>query len=87
MPDEQRINISTIDIDLGGDCNKNYITIYSGSTPKSPKIGSFCKKQQINFTSPNNYLWIDYHGDENSDGKGFEIKYEPYVTGINVLFY
>lgn len=84
LPSEQNINITTMSMDLGDDCNKNFITIYNGNTPKSPKLGTFCKKQQITLTSPGNDLWIDYHADETSNGKGFEIKYEPFVRGNDI---
>lgn len=68
-------------MDIGDDCTKNYITIYNGKSPKSPLIGTFCNTKSIAFTSPTNALWIDYHGDKDTNGKGFKLNYEPYVTG------
>lgn len=81
LPTEQQINITTRTIDLGSDCSKNYVVLYGGGNSNSPKLGTLCGKKPFNKLLYSNELRIEYHGDAASDGKGFELKYEPYVTG------
>lgn len=81
LPKEQNIKLKFNDLNLDS-CDKSYIDIYNGNSPKSPKIGRYCQKNvpEIIQTQENS-VWIDYKANEDSESKGFSLSYEPAIKG------
>lgn len=79
----QVLNITSININLGDDCEKSYLVIYNGELPTYPKIGKYCKQSKPEMLiSQSNNLWIEYKHDISSNGVGFQFKYEAISSGI-----
>lgn len=88
QPDNQQIQIKFIRFDLGGDCDKNYLKVYNGKTQTAPKIGTFCtNKPPSSIRSQGNYILLEYIREENPNGRGFNVTYEPAVDGCGGIFH
>lgn len=79
----ERINLTSIELDLGEDCEKNFLSVYNGGRPTSPRIQRYCKdnKPQNSIISESNQLWVEYRWEKGSTGKEIKLKYEPYGGG------
>lgn len=83
LPDNQQIKLNFTNINLDTNCDYNYIIIYNGDSPRSPRIGHFCENSKPgNIHSQSNKMLIEYHADERSSGTGFKLNYEPVIGGI-----
>ncbi|XP_050497170.1 cubilin-like [Diabrotica virgifera virgifera] len=84
----QTINITTLSLSLGDDCEKSYLVVYNGELPTHPRIGKFCKntKPEV-LISQSNKLWIEYKHDQTSTGTGFMLKYEAMSSGCGGVFH
>ena len=56
----------------------------------SPKIGTYCRNNSPqSLQSQYNNLWIEYHFENSSNGRGFSLNYEPVISGniktVNVV--
>nr|XP_008192422.1 PREDICTED: cubilin [Tribolium castaneum] len=88
LPKEQTISLTFDSLNLGSNCEKSYIDIYNGDSPKSPKIDRYCQSNKPGtISSQTNNLWIDYKFDIDSDSKGFSLKYEPKIQGCGGIFH
>ncbi|XP_045482434.1 cubilin [Harmonia axyridis] len=94
LPKEHQINVSFSTMDLGDDCEKSFIEIFNGNSPKSPRIAKFCKdnvpkldKLPYSIISQENTLLIDYHFSADGKGKGFNLTYKPLINGCGGIFH
>ncbi|KAJ3659671.1 hypothetical protein Zmor_011346 [Zophobas morio] len=88
LPEEQTILLTFENLDLGDNCAKSYLDIYNGNSPSSPKIDRYCQNNKPDsIRSESNILWIEYKYDQESNGKGFSLKYEPKIQGCGGLFH
>lgn len=77
-----KINFTTLD--LGDDCDKNYVTIYNGKSPTHPRIGKYCKNNKpevIVVQKKDVLIEYSYIKSSNSPSKGFSLMYEPELRG------
>jgi cubilin len=82
LPKDQTILFTFDALDLGNDCEKSYLDIFNGNSPKSPKIDRYCQSNLPEpLSSQSNTLWINYKFDQTSNSKGFSFKYEPKIQG------
>ncbi|KAJ8930430.1 hypothetical protein NQ314_016756 [Rhamnusium bicolor] len=82
VDNEQAINLTIIDINLGSDCEKSFLSVYNGALPTHPRIGKYChdtKPETI--ISQSNSLWVEYKWEAGSTGTGFKLKYEAMAGG------
>ncbi|KAJ8936436.1 hypothetical protein NQ318_015582, partial [Aromia moschata] len=85
---EQVINLTSVNEDLGSDCEKNYLSVYNGDLPSHPRIGKFCKDNKFYaFISQRNSLWIEYKWETGSSGTGVKLKYEAIEQGCGGIFH
>ncbi|KAF5295928.1 hypothetical protein FQR65_LT10359 [Abscondita terminalis] len=88
LPENQKINVNFANVDLDKNCEYNYIVIYNGETPTSPKIGHFCQNNKpTTLTIQGNVLLIEYHADERSTGTGFQMQYQSVIGGCGGIFH
>ncbi|KAK4871991.1 hypothetical protein RN001_016115 [Aquatica leii] len=88
LPENQKININFVNVDLDPNCEYNYITIYNGELPTSPKIGHFCNNNKpASLTIQGNYMLVEYHADERSTGTGFKMQYQSVIGGCGGIFH
>ncbi|XP_056646391.1 cubilin [Diorhabda sublineata] len=84
----QTINVTSITLDLGDDCEKSYVVVYNGGLPTHPRIGKYCKNMKPELLiSQTNQLWIEYKFDQTSIGTGFTLKYEAMSSGCGGVFH
>lgn len=83
VPEGERINLTMVDLNLGQDCDKSFLSIYNGGLPTSPRIEKYCtnEKPQNSIISESNKFWIEYKWEKGSTGRGIKLKYEPYGGG------
>lgn len=84
----ERINLTTIDLHLGQDCDKNFLSIYNGPSPSFPRIQKYCGENnpQNSLISEKNEMWVEYSWSPGSTGKEIKLKYEPYGGGKDIIF-
>jgi hypothetical protein len=87
LPKDQTILLTFDALDLGNDCEKSYLDIFNGNSPKSPKIDRYCQSNLPEpLSSQSNTLWINYKFEQTSNSKGFSFKYEPKIQGSVFLY-
>ncbi|KAF5282685.1 hypothetical protein FQA39_LY17492 [Lamprigera yunnana] len=87
LPENNKIFVNFENLDLDQNCDYNYISIYNGELPSSPKIKHICDNDKpTTLNAQGNVVLIEYHSDEKSIGKGFKIRYEPLVGGCGGIF-
>ncbi|XP_068906568.1 cubilin-like isoform X2 [Tenebrio molitor] len=88
LPKDQTILLTFDALDLGNDCEKSYLDIFNGNSPKSPKIDRYCQSNLPEpLSSQSNTLWINYKFDQTSNSKGFSFKYEPKIQGCGGVYH
>ncbi|XP_071057045.1 cubilin homolog [Onthophagus taurus] len=86
--ENQAVKINFTFMDLGQDCEKNFVKIHNGPLKTSPLIGTFCGNSlPSTYISQSKGIWIEYHFDVASNGKGFQVNYEPVIGGCGGVFY
>ncbi|XP_066255144.1 cubilin [Euwallacea similis] len=82
-----KINVHTLDLE---ECARNYIEIFNGPTSASPKIGKYCKDNEITtFNAQSNEMLIEYKYErgDNDKAKGFRIFYEGETEGCGGIYH
>ncbi|XP_018577861.1 cubilin-like [Anoplophora glabripennis] len=85
---DQTISLTMLNMSLGNDCDKNFITVYNGEGPSHPMIGKYCKTDKPNvIISQSNSLWMEYKYEADSSGIGFKLKYEAKSEGCGGIYH
>lgn len=88
MPTTHTVKLTINNLDLGPDCEKHYLIIHNGDSPKHPKIGKFCQNNKPNvIRASSRSLWIEYKYQAHSAGTGFNLQYEPNIHGCGGTFH
>ncbi|KAJ8975807.1 hypothetical protein NQ317_013738 [Molorchus minor] len=86
--EEQTVNLTVLNMNLGSDCEKSYLTIYNGELPSFPKIGKFCKDDKPDrIISQSNALWVEFKHRADSTGTGFKLYVEPIEHGCGGIYH
>ncbi|XP_021927790.1 cubilin [Zootermopsis nevadensis] len=83
------IQIVFVDLDLDSNafCVLDYIELYDGRDALSRKLGRYCSTAPLILRSTTNHMFIKFHSNANSAGRGFHIRYQTdcntAVTGFS----
>ncbi|KAK5640278.1 hypothetical protein RI129_011089 [Pyrocoelia pectoralis] len=88
LPANQQVTLNFDHINFDSNCDYNYIILYNGESPSSPKIGLFCENNKpTTLSTQGNTVLIEYHWDERSTGTGFQMSYKPNIGGCGGTFH
>ncbi|XP_025835939.1 cubilin-like, partial [Agrilus planipennis] len=83
LPSDEAIMVNFTTFHFNSNCDDSHLTMYSGSSPMSPRIGKFCRDQlPKDFHIQNNELLIQYHqNDKSKILNNFTLSYETVSEG------